>query len=191
MVKYQKEVNVRNSIDAAQTELKCCGNYNYSEWYSVQWTDGTSKSDVAIPQSCCDTATAAAKGTSCVTQVPFGEAIKLTPLTTGCVSAMVSYYGKLLKKGAYALLAIALATVLIVFIVFLEARDPALPQSTERRNLVKKSVENSKEEKTTKEKNGDEDQEHPGKAAPTLQTTMPYPAMPYPYGYGTAPVMPY
>lgn len=198
MVKYQKEGNVKNSIDAAQSELGCCGNYNHSEWYSVQWTDGTSKSEVAIPPSCCDTETAAGMGTSCLTRAPFGEAAKLTAYKTGCVSAMVSYYGQLLKKGAYVLLVIALAMGFIAFIVFMEARDPAIPLPTEKGNLAKTKVENSKKEekKKTKEKNEDEeseDEEKPGKAAmpaPPLQS-MPYPAMPYPYGYGAAPGMPY
>lgn len=196
MIKYQKDAAVKDSIDATQAQLKCCGNYNYTEWLTIPWTDAVSKTDLKIPPSCCDKDTTAAQRINCISNVPYGESIRLTPYAKGCVSALVDFYGEKLKQSTYALVLITFLTSSVVFIVFVEARDPGAPETTEeeRQNILKKNAGKKEtpggKKDATKEQKKDEkegDGQKPLQAAtpaPLPPTVMGYSAMPYSYGYG-------
>lgn len=46
---------VSKAIDEIQRDFKCCGNYDYKDWFDTRW--GTRHSD-SVPRSCCKEASA-------------------------------------------------------------------------------------------------------------------------------------
>lgn len=212
---------MKDSIDAIQGDLKCCGNFNHTEWYTVSWMETASKADVGIPKSCCDKTRTTAQKINCVTHVPFGESTRLTPYAKGCVSVLVPFYEEMLKKVAYILAIIALISGAIIFMVIFEAQSLGEPETTkkEKGNLPKKQdgkketlggkketpggkketpdgkKDGTKEEEDSEDSDEeDDDEKKPRQAAVTAhppRAIMRYPVMSYPYGYGAAPAMPY
>lgn len=191
-----KEQKIKTSIDALQRDLECCGNYNHSEWFTVSWSNTSSKSETAIPESCCDVAKAAAQRTKCVSSTPFGEAIKLTVNKKGCVSELVKYYGGILKLRCAIIIGIAIVELGVVAIVMLQIRssDAAVEEMKAKNEtkqlLVKKAV-------SKKDSSAEASEKASADSVPKVSTEQPpvhvdpyaagYVADPFAAGYGAVP----
>lgn len=56
---YSTDATTRRFVDRLQTDLKCCGSANFTDWLTFRWSTSTSSNAdlVAIPKSCCDNKT--------------------------------------------------------------------------------------------------------------------------------------
>lgn len=55
MQKYKNDLNARELIHSLQADNRCCGNSNYTEWFSLDFSGEHRDTDIGFPSSCCDT----------------------------------------------------------------------------------------------------------------------------------------
>lgn len=77
IVQYPNNTEVRNTFDIVQTDLRCCGIYNYTDW---------GKHEMRIPNTCCD-----------AQEILDGQIVPCTPDSVhfhgvGCLEKLVAHF---------------------------------------------------------------------------------------------------
>lgn len=71
MSKYRTDEKIRSLLNVIHVTYGCCGNYNYSEWYKVNWKTSMSQHVVGFPESCCNKMAAQMLNDMCVAEIPY------------------------------------------------------------------------------------------------------------------------
>ncbi|ESO08221.1 hypothetical protein HELRODRAFT_169960 [Helobdella robusta] len=78
MLKFKDDVDIQKGVHFLQMDNRCCGNDNYTEWFSIKFSKQITKTLLAFPKSCCNYDKAPKD--QCVHNLS-----KLTPWTQGCL----------------------------------------------------------------------------------------------------------
>ncbi|ESO08223.1 hypothetical protein HELRODRAFT_169962 [Helobdella robusta] len=88
MKKFHADRSVKESIVQLQESFECCGNTNYTDWFTIGWSPSITASKVGLPLSCCKR-----QGTNpCFEFVELEELNSLTPYHEGCNGKVQTQY---------------------------------------------------------------------------------------------------
>ncbi|ESO08224.1 hypothetical protein HELRODRAFT_169963 [Helobdella robusta] len=90
MMLYGRVPEIAHKIHDFQIEGKCCGSFNYTEWFAITWSNIISKTTLNLPVSCCDLGNYTID--ECIMESRFDRPQDLTVSNRGCVNTLEWYF---------------------------------------------------------------------------------------------------